>query len=154
MKKRIIIAISTSIVLIFLFYCIFLHNKAPQALDGRYLKATTRIEVNIAGKNETEPYTIQDPKKIAAIVSSFFFERLPAGEGLGCAAKYQVKFITPSQEYNMYFGGCNETAEISFFPQTIFTKWENWNVGAGTIVPVYKTFLSSDVYCQLTGKKL
>jgi hypothetical protein len=150
MKLKPVFAIVTLVLLgIVLVYYVFMYNSPPTHLDNKYLLGTEKIEVysSIEGKLINQ---ITDRKEISHIISKFKFTKLPSGSGLMCATKYDVKFITPENTYNMYFDGCEE-AEIIFPEHSESNKWDSfWRAGeAGTLVPVYTTGLESDIYNKL-----
>ncbi len=134
-----------------LIYYVFFHSSAPESIDNEYLLDTKEIVVyDVYGGNKVIK-EISDKDEISSIIKGMEFKRYSFGGGYTCATKYSVKFITPDDTFRMYFDGCEDGADISFYPHTDWSKWQKfWEGPGGATVPIYKTDLKKDIHDKLT----
>lgn len=145
------------IILIFLLlflvviYYVFFTSNAPGSLDNKYLVDTQKIIVYKHDEGKKVVKEINDKEEISSIIEGMNFARYSFGGGYNCATIYQAVFITPEDSFRMDFDGCEDGADISFYPYTDWSKWQKFWEGPGaSTVPVYHTDLEEDIYNKLT----
>lgn len=143
MNKRLIIYISTFLLIILLsivvFY-LFLYKSPPSIIGNDYLIDTKEIIVS-SYENGLMNH-IQDEVRIHYIIEDLEFKKIKAGNGMDSPTTYQADFIGSNYIFTLYFNDRN--AEMSFYPETQFSNWDKLNITAGTIVPVYRTVLDEE----------
>lgn len=146
---RIIIAIIVVFIIGIIGFYLFFYDAPPISLDYKYLAGTTEIVVYERNpeSNSVIINRITNEQEIQNIIYPLEFRKYPAGAGLSGPTKYQAVFSSNSFSYTLYFD--HSIAEISFYPETIFSKWSTFTIQSGTLVPVYKVVLDQDILNKL-----